>query len=63
MNENLYQASLKALTEAGVPEEVATKASQVVANDDAKLPKLGRTAEDQQAVDEALKHYRGGNNG
>ncbi len=59
MNENLYQASLKALTEAGVPEDVAAKASLVVAKDDPLQVNLGRTAQDQQAVNEAMDRYRG----
>lgn len=57
MNENLYQASLKALTEGGVPEELAIKASQVVAKDDASRFDLGRTPEDQLIVNQAMIHY------
>lgn len=57
MNNNLYQASLKALTEAGVNEDVAAAASQVVANDNPELPNLGRTEHDQQVIDEAMFQY------
>ncbi|MBD2344183.1 hypothetical protein [Anabaena subtropica] len=61
MNNNLYQASLKALTEAGVPQDVAAKASEVVAKDDPCKENLGRTTQDQQAVNEAMDWYRRGN--
>ncbi|MDZ8056547.1 MAG: hypothetical protein RMX63_34550 [Aulosira sp. ZfuCHP01] len=54
MNNQLYQASLAALTENGVPQDIAEKASAVVAKDEPGLPNLGRTAEDQQAVNEAI---------
>lgn len=55
-DQNLYQASLKALTSHGVPEDIAEKASAVVAKDEAGLPNFGRTAEDQRAVNEAMAH-------
>ncbi|BAY15720.1 hypothetical protein NIES21_15390 [Anabaenopsis circularis NIES-21] len=55
--QNLYDASLKALTEGGVPEELAIKASQVVANDDASRFDLGRSPEDQHIVNQAMVHY------
>jgi hypothetical protein len=54
MNNQLYQAYLAALTSHGVPEDIAAKASAVVANDEPGLPNLGRTPEDQQAVNEAF---------
>lgn len=54
MNNELYQASVAALTENGVPQDIAEKASAVVAKDDPELPNLGRTTEDQQAVNEAF---------
>ncbi|WP_017652553.1 hypothetical protein [Fortiea contorta] len=57
MNESLYQASLKALTEHGVPQELAEKASKVVAKDEPGIPHFGRSPEDQQVVNEAMKHY------
>jgi hypothetical protein len=57
MNESLYQASLKALTEAGVDEDVAATASLLVANDNPELPNLGRTEHDQEVIDEAMFQY------
>ncbi|WP_414579618.1 hypothetical protein [Anabaena sp. CCY 9402-a] len=57
MNESLYQASLKVLTEAGVNKNVAVQASEVVAKDNPGLPNLGRTSLDQQVIDEAMFQY------
>ncbi|MEH2050074.1 hypothetical protein [Nostoc sp.] len=58
--QNLYDSSLKALTEAGVPTEIAVAASKVVAKDEAGLPEFGRTAQDQEDVKEAMRHYWAG---
>lgn len=55
--QNLYDASLKGLTENGVPQDVAEKASLVVASDEPGLPNLGRSPEDQAVVNEAMQHY------
>lgn len=57
LNQDLYQASIKALTENGVPEDIAERASKVVASDDFNLPDLGRTDEDRQNIAEAMKHF------
>ena len=46
----LYEATKTAIIEAGAPESVAEKAAEVVANDDPNLENLGRTPEDQDAV-------------
>jgi hypothetical protein len=54
LNQQLYQASVEALTAHGVPQDVADKASAVVAKDDPEKPNLGRTEQDQQAVKEAM---------
>ncbi|MDZ8023571.1 MAG: hypothetical protein RMX97_02580 [Nostoc sp. DedQUE11] len=56
MNEQLYQASLKALTSNGVPEDLAIKASRVVASDDASLPNFGRTPEDQEIAKQVVTY-------
>ncbi|MBE9214558.1 hypothetical protein IQ247_18105 [Plectonema cf. radiosum LEGE 06105] len=56
-NQDLYHASVKALTENGVPENVAERASKVVASDDFNLPDLGRTEEDRENIAEAMKHF------
>lgn len=55
--ENVYDASLKALTDAGVEENVADKASRVVAQDDFNLKDLGRTEEDRNNIAEAMKQF------
>ena len=57
-NQGLHDSLLEALKENGVPEDVAQAASKVVANDDALLPNLGRTPEDQSIVNEAMIYYR-----
>jgi hypothetical protein len=54
MDEELYNASLKALTERGVPVSAAERASRVVANDQNQQPNLGRTDQDQQDVQDAM---------
>jgi len=56
-NQGLYDASLQALTEKGVPQAIAEGASRVVATDDATKPDSGRSPQDQAVVDEAMKHY------
>lgn len=56
-NQNLYDASVKALTDNGVPEELAEKASQVVASDNPTQENLGRSEKDQDAVNTAMNHY------
>ena len=56
-NQNLYDASVKALTDNGVPSELAEKASQVVASDDPTQENLGRSTDDQNAVNTAMNHY------
>ncbi len=54
MDEELYNASLKALTQRGVPVSAAERASRVVANDQPQQPNLGRTDQDQQDVQDAM---------
>jgi hypothetical protein len=54
MDEELYNASFKALTERGVPVSAAERASRVVANDQPQEPNLGRTKQDQQDVQDAM---------
>lgn len=58
-NDVLYNASIQALTENGVPVEVAERASQVIATDQPEMPNLGRTQGEQADVDEALKYLQG----
>ncbi len=54
MDEELYNASFKALTERGVPVSAAERASRVVANDQPTQSNLGRTKQDQQDVEDAM---------
>jgi len=53
-NQEIYEASFKALTERGVPVSAAEKASEVVAKDNPSLPDLGRSLEDQRKVQDAM---------
>ncbi|MBD2415865.1 hypothetical protein FACHB389_29355 [Nostoc calcicola FACHB-389] len=57
-NQNLYIASREVLIEHGVPWEKAEAASLVVAKDDGTKPNFGRTAEDQQAVNDILEYLQ-----
>lgn len=56
-DERLYKASLKALTDAGVPQELAERASVVVASDTPGQLNFGRSALDQEVVNQAMTHY------
>lgn len=55
-NQSLYDASVKALTDNGVPEDLAEKASQVVASDDGTKENLGRSESDQQTINETMNY-------
>ncbi|BAZ11798.1 hypothetical protein NIES4071_36240 [Calothrix sp. NIES-4071] len=46
LNQQLYQVSLDALTEVGIPEPLADAASRIIATDDASQPNLGRSEAD-----------------
>ncbi|RUT00399.1 hypothetical protein DSM106972_075270 [Dulcicalothrix desertica PCC 7102] len=48
LNQQLYNASLQALTDVGIPEPLADAASRIVATDDASQPNLGRTQADRE---------------
>ncbi|MBA3789569.1 hypothetical protein H0X32_04255 [Patescibacteria group bacterium] len=56
-DKDIYQATFKALTESGVPHEVADRAAQVVGQDDFTLANLGRTPQDQDAIAAAMDSY------
>ena len=56
-NQGLYDSTLEALKQNNVPESVAELAANVVATDDALLPDLGRTPEDQLAINEAMTYF------
>ena len=57
-NQGLHDSFLQSLKDSGVPENIAEQAAAVVASDDALLPDLGRTPEDQLIVNEALNYYQ-----
>lgn len=61
-NSKIFDTYVKTLTDGGVPQEVAEQASEVVAKDDPTAENLGRTAEDQEKVNEALDYIHGGKN-
>ncbi|NJL78345.1 MAG: hypothetical protein HC836_42480 [Richelia sp. RM2_1_2] len=56
-NESLYNASLQALTDNGVPSELAEKASQVIASDDPTKSDLGRSDCDREIINQTMNHY------
>lgn len=54
MNHQLYETSLKVLTDRGVPVSTAEKALVVVAKDDGSKSDFGRTNQDQQDIRDAV---------
>ena len=54
MNEELFQASMDALTARGVPVSAAERASSVVAKDVPAKPDLGRSEQDQRNIKNAM---------
>lgn len=56
LNQNLYDASYKALTEANVPENLADAVSKIVATDDGDLPNLGRSEADTNLCSQVLPY-------
>lgn len=57
LNQQVYQASLKALTDVGIPEPLADAASRVVATDDPSKPDLGRNDADIQVCQSVSEIY------
>jgi hypothetical protein len=55
INQDQYQASHQALTEAGVNDPLADVVSRIVASDDPSLPDLGRLPVDNFMCLEAVK--------
>jgi len=47
----------EALTDNGVPSELAQKAGEIIASDDPTKPDLGRSESDQETINEAMNHY------
>lgn len=62
-NQELYAASREALIDNGVPWEIAEKASEVVAKDEPGQENLGRSPEDQQAVNAAVTYLNANQKG
>lgn len=55
MNDSLKEAAQKALTDAGVPVNLAAQCADIVAQDDASKPNLGRSEEDQHLIDSSME--------
>ncbi|MEM6399797.1 MAG: hypothetical protein AAF757_06125 [Cyanobacteria bacterium P01_D01_bin.116] len=51
-----FDVYTKTLVDNGVPEELAIKASQVVASDDPTQENLGRSDADQQTINETMNY-------
>ena len=47
----------KTLEQVGIPVSAAEKASKVLSKDDALLPKLGRSEQDQKDISDAFQWY------
>jgi hypothetical protein len=61
-NKDLYNASFKALSENGVPLELAEKASGIIAKDNPHEPHLGRSQSDQELINNILPYLQGDKN-
>lgn len=58
--QNLYDATLKACKERGVPNDLAEKAATIIATDEALAPNLGRTDKDQEIIRQVLPYLQSG---
>lgn len=58
-NEQLYQASVEALINYGVPNDLIGTVSAIIAKDNPELPNLGRTEQEQQAINQVLPYLNG----
>lgn len=54
MNKPLQKAAQKALSDAGVPVNLATQCAEIVAKDDPSKPNLGRTQEEQHLINSSM---------
>lgn len=54
MNESLKEAAQKALSDAGVPVNLAAQCAEIVAKDDPKKENLGRTQEEQHLINSSM---------
>lgn len=55
MNDSLKQAAEKALSDAGVPVNLAAQCAEIVAKDDPTKENLGRTQEEQHLIDSSMQ--------
>ncbi|UYD38963.1 hypothetical protein [Tolypothrix sp. PCC 7601] len=53
---SLYQACVEALTDQNLPLELIQQASEIVSKDNPDLPNLGRTAQEQEVINEVVRH-------
>lgn len=51
--EKAYQ---DAMQKAGMPKEIAEKVAKILDKDDPKQPNLGRTKDEQDLINESVKH-------
>ena len=54
MNESLKEAAQKALSDAGVPVNLAAQCAEIIAKDDPEQPNLGRTESDQHLINSSM---------
>jgi hypothetical protein len=54
MNEPLKEAAQKALSDVGVPVNLAAQCAEIVAKDDPYAPNLGRTQEEQHLINSSM---------
>jgi hypothetical protein len=55
LNEFLKQAAEKALSDAGVPVNLAVQCAEIVAKDDPRKENLGRTQEEQHLINSSMQ--------
>jgi hypothetical protein len=55
LNEALKQAAEKALSDAGVPVNLAVQCAEIVAKDDPTKENLGRTQEEQHLINSSMQ--------
>jgi hypothetical protein len=59
-NKDLSDTYFKALSDNGVPEKLAEKASEIVAKDNPNEINLGRSQSDQETINQILPYLNGG---
>ena len=55
-NQNIFDASYDVLSQAGCPDDLNLAVSTILGNDDATLPQLGRSDEENDLVLEATRY-------